>query len=198
MDWSIIEKVTNHPVFLALVSVGSIIAGILLIISKTSWGRKAIEKLTKLGERVENKVNENRKYISEKVEEINTVKQEIVDFKEEAKNDIKVYFAQLDFFEGKIFDLFNEFPNEKVKAKAKLFQDEWKAKKEEIKNYIGVSYSQVEEKIDTINAEKDHQIAILTSEMAKLKELIKNLQNSKESGENEQRETTTNEETREE
>lgn len=194
MDWTIIEKISHHPVFISVTSIVTLIAGFLAIVSRTSWGKKAINSIMAKFKNLEQKAEQAGSLVREQVKQIDQMKAEVDEFKGEIKNSISVYFDQLEFFEKSIFSILSQIPNAKVQEQLKLFYDEWKDKKKEIEKYVGTTFSEIESKINDINSEKERQIATLTNEFDKLKELVEKLQNSKESGENEEREKTTNEE----
>lgn len=198
MDWTIIEKITNHPAFLAVLSILSFIGGIIAIISKTSWGKKAIAKLTDLADVTKRKVDATRDLVNTQIENINQIKEDVVSFKEDVVNEIKSYFSQLEFFEKSVYNILSQIPNAKVQEQLKVFYSQWQEKKREIQEFVGSSYTEVDSKIKELNDEKDRQISALKNEIEELKDLVNKTINVKESGENEQRKETINAQTKEE
>lgn len=158
MNWEMftewLTNVTNNPAFISIASVLSVLGSVLLVISKTSFGRKAIKQLSLISEasrahisEVENRIKEKSEEIDAKIAEFN---EDAVSFKEEMEERYKVFFNQFDFYETQIFEILELIPNEKVKAKLATMKEEWLKKKSEIQEFIGISYSEFESKMDEL------------------------------------------------
>ena len=198
MDWTIINEITHHPAFLAVVSILSILGSALAIISKTSFGKKAIRKLTDLVNKGDERISQFKETIDDVSDTVQSAKQEIVDFKEEVKQEVKTYFNQLEFFEESIYSIIEQIPNEKVKAQLKTFKEKWKEKKKEIQDFVGGSYLELDNQLKQLEEKKNDEIASLRSEIEELKQLVVQAVKTAETTENGERKETINEETNEE
>lgn len=187
MDWTLIDKITTHPAFIAIVTVGSILGSALLILSKTSFGKKAIAKIVETVSGLKSKIDETHKIVDDTLDKVEEAKKEITNFKEEITKDVKTYFAQLSYFEEGIFNVLTTIPNAKVQEQLEQFYAKWQDKKKEIEEFVGGSFVAFDDKLKELEKQKDNEIANLSNEINELKELINKTLNSLENGENEQR-----------
>ncbi len=195
MDWSIIEKITNHPVFVTVMGVAAFLGSALLFLSKTSFGKKAIAKLTELTNGVSRDVASVKGDVKNALDTVQTMKNEIVEFKKEVVSDVKVYFNQLEFFEQGMYKIVSQIPNAKVQEQLKVFYSEWNEKKKAIQEFVGGSFNQLDEQLKELEEKKNSEIANLRSEIDKLKDLVELSLKVKETTENGERKETINEET---
>lgn len=187
MDWTIIERITNHPVFVSIISIVSLGGIVLVALNKTSFGKKAIEKLTKLVDNGAERITGIKKVVDETLDKVNEVKETALKTKEEVEIRFKSYFSQLEFFESAVFNILKEIPNAKVQAELTAFEKQWVSKKKEIIDYVGSSYSELNEDLKELKDEKEREIATLKGEIEQLKELFNKTLKVAEVGENEQR-----------
>lgn len=192
MDWSIIEKITNHPVFIALAVIVPLLAGAATIFKQSSLGKKAIESLTNLVDKNACRVIDIKKDVENVREDFNYVKESVLNFQSQIATEVKTYFSQLEFFETGIYNILSQIPNAKVQAELKVFYSQWQDKKKQIQEYVGGSFVELDEKIKEIDESKNHEIDTLRNEIESLKELVTKLSNSLENGENEEQNAGTN------
>lgn len=188
MDWTIIERITEHPVFISIVSIFSIGGFALIVLNKTSFGKKAIDGLTKLVDNGAQRITGIKKIADETLDKVNEVKETALKTKEEVEIRFKSYFSQLEFFESAVFNILKEIPNAKVQAQVTAFEKQWVSKKKEIIDYVGSSYSELNEDLKELKDEKEREIATLKGEIEELKDLFNKTLKVAEVGENEQRE----------
>ena len=167
-----VTNVTNNPAFIALMSVVSVLTSILVIINKTSFGKKAIKMLTDLsnGTRAQanlalEKVEEAKKQVEEFEENIKT---EFETAKSELNSQFIAYFNQLEFFEGAVFEIFKAIPNAKVQEQLKAFMETWEAKKKEIQEITGQKYSEIEEQLN----KREEEIAQLKEQLNQVTNMV--------------------------
>lgn len=171
---------TNNPVVISIISVLSILFAVLVVLSRTSIGRKFLklfkEKLAEHKEEID-AVVKVAKEAKEDVEKFkDEAKEEIQEFKDNTSNKVVAIQSQFELFESDLFKILELIPNDKVKAQLELWKKNYSSQKEEIANLIGDSYSAVQEKINQevkIRTEQSQQeIAALKGEIAQLKELV--------------------------
>ena len=175
-----LTNVTNNPTFIALMSILTTVGSILVIISKTSFGKKAILKLTQLAEvsrteitKIQETVNEEKEKLEKRADELTEA---YSNFTAHLDTQFKVFFNQFDFYETQMYEILKLVPNAKVQEKLEEFYSGWQDKKKEIEEFIGLSYSQIEEKL----SEKDEKIAELENKMNDLLSMFEELKHGRE------------------
>lgn len=145
-----LTDISHNPVFISVVSILCTIAGGLVIIGRTSVGRKAINKLTELGRNTQNKVSEIKNFVNSKEKELD---EKVSEFKVATENFVntmdekfKVFTNMFSFYETEMIELIKLIPNAKVQAKVKEIEEGWTEKKKEIEKYVGITYDEVNEK----------------------------------------------------
>ena len=118
MEW--LTEFTNSPIFITLSSIFSVLGSILIIIGKTSFGKKAIAKLTDMTNQtkadVENIKVECKSALDEVKTALNTLEAEKETYKKELDTQVRVYFNQFSFYETQMFDTLSQIPNAKVQS----------------------------------------------------------------------------------
>ena len=192
-EW--LDNITHNPAFLAVSSILTAIIGALILFSKTSFGKKALQKMVDLCKSIQNEFKSTKETVDDAVDLMQNTKKEMEDLKEQVFEEVKVYFDYISCFEKGFHDVVSQIPNAKVQAALLEFESTWKEKKKKIEEHIGASYDQFDEKLKEIEEEKNKEIGDLKHEIEELKQLIENSIKVVESGENEQRNETINEET---
>lgn len=198
MDWTIIEKITNHPVFISLVSIAALIGLGIIILSKSGLGKKAISKLTDLVSATNQRAKETKELVAEQTKVIGNIGTEVKEFKGEVVSQVKVALSQFEFFENSMYSILSQIPNAKVQEQLNAFKSQWIEKKKEIIAYVGGSFSELDDKVKEIETKKDAQIDALSSKIASLEKMVETLAKTTEKVENGERKETINEEGTEE
>lgn len=178
-----LTNVTNNPAFIAVASVVSSISGVLLIVSRTSLGKKALKKMFNLTTKiegdfdshkkvVEDKLKESEELINKKLSELAEVKDSVIEASKELDKQVKIYFNQFNFYEEQMFAILELIPNAKVQEKVSEFKAEWEDKKKEIEEFLCISYEEFEAKAQEFEDEKNKQIAELQKQLDEIKELV--------------------------
>ena len=181
---------TNNPTVISVVSVLSIIGGVLVVLSRTSIGKKALKFLTKKVDEGNLKIEVIKETVKESKKEYEQFKKESTEsyneFKSETSNKVVAIQSQFELFESDLCKILELIPNAKVQEQLKIWESTYSDKKEEIEKLIGDSYSAVQEKINeevTKRTEESKQeIANLKSEIAILKELVEKTINAPQTG----------------
>ena len=171
MTW---ETITNwisqffdKKVVIAVVSILAALGSGLILLSRTSFGKRAILKLTTLYElglqkaaATEKKVQDVEKLAKEKLDEL----------KADYEQKIAVFVSIVNFYEESVFSILEEIPNAKVQARLKDFKESYQEKKEVIKLTIGEIYEDfeiaVDKKANLIRQEYEEKIAFLEKQIA--------------------------------
>lgn len=171
-----LTNITNNPTFITIASILSSVSGILLIISRTSFGKRAIKKLTELARKTEESFNTHKEIVAEKITEIENkvieAKSDLEDATKELDRRFRVYFNQFSFYEEQMFSILELIPNAKVQEKLKELKNEWQNKKKEIEEFLCISYEEFENKAKEFEEEKNKQIAELQRQLDEIKELV--------------------------
>lgn len=157
----------NKPLPVVCVSIVTIFIFIITILNRTSFGRRAIKRLTSLADRTSNKVNELQGNI---IDYESKVDEKVKDYELEMDKKVAIITAQFDFFETSIFSALSQIPNLKVRNDVAKFQEGYEAKKQEIAEIIGTNYKNV-------ISEREEKIKMLEDSIEKLSEQIKELSN---------------------
>lgn len=173
------DKVTNHPVFIAITTVLSILLSALIVLSKTSWGKKAINDVKakfnasqKFNEETRLAVRENLKTI----EDFKDEQLEVYDgFRLHINEEVKIIYSKYEIFENDLLEILSLIPNAKVQAKITNIRNQIEKRDEEIRKVVGGSYNEIQSYIEQ-EAEKiaNEKIATLSEEIESLKQLFKN------------------------
>ena len=152
-----LNGITNNQTFVAFVSFLSALASVLVVISRTSFGRKALNKLTELSNFDRAKIDEFAHQLENKSKEIaefiENKQKELEKFETELMNKATIIYNQFDAFEVAIFKIIGEIPNAKVQTQLVEFKEEWKDEKKKIAETMGKSYTEFEEKFESVMAE---------------------------------------------
>ncbi len=166
-----------------VIAIATIIAALgcgLIMLSRTSFGKRAIVKLTTLYELGLKKANDTE----EKVKAVQKLAEEkIVELEGYYEQRIAVVISTLNFYEESTFTLFELVPNKKVQEKLAEVKEQYKAKKELITSIIGEIYDDfeiaVEKKEKEIRQEYEDKIAYLENQIANINLYFQNLKEEK-------------------
>ena len=156
MEW--LTEFTNSPIFITLSSIFSVLGSILIIIGKTSFGKKAIAKLTDMTNQtkadVENIKAECKSSLDEVKTALNTLEAEKETYKKELDTQVRVYFNQFSFYETQMFDTLSQIPNAKVQEKLEILKANWESQKAEIEKVIGIGQDEINAKMSELEEMK--------------------------------------------
>ena len=149
-----LTDISNNPVFISVISILSALGSVLVIISKTSVGRKALKQLTALGretnDRVSScvaKVDNGLKKIDAELVKLNKEKEEVL---KDLEIKAKTFYNMFDFYETQMIAVLKLIPNAKVQKELDKIESEWNEKKKEIANYVGITYAEMQDKFDEL------------------------------------------------
>ena len=142
-----LTDVSNNPVFISLTTIFGIGGCAWVILGRTSFGKKMINKAIDLSSglkrdfsEAKKKVDESCKIVDEKLTEIENKKNEIEKL---VNNKIETFYNQFEFYETQIISILKLIPNNKVQEAVDKMIEEWANKKKEIEDFVCVSYSEV-------------------------------------------------------
>lgn len=142
MQW--LTDLTNNPTFIAIVTVLTSAGSVLLALSKTSFGKKAIKYLTEKADSTAQKVDAEINILEDKVRLLDEQKTAFIN---ELDTKFKVYFEQFSFYESQMIEILECIPNVKVQEKVVALKEEWANKKKEIEVLIGLGSEEIENKM---------------------------------------------------
>lgn len=149
-----LTDISHNPVFISVVSILSGLFSVLVIIAKTSVGRKALNQLSALGRKTQDRVTEIDDKVSARLRTVDSRLQELKDEKDkffkEAEDKFRVFYNQFNFYETEIIETLKLIPNKKVQERVELIESGWKDKKKEIEDFVGISYSEMTNKISDL------------------------------------------------
>lgn len=175
MSWwetakAFIDRISNNPIVVTLAGVFAFIGGGLLLLSRTSVGKKAINKAIELCSGADRKAADTLK----KVQDIETLAKEKIAAlqKDNTKKieDLTNFYEQkiacalsfVNFYEESLFAIADQIPNAKVQALLSDLKKEYENKKKEIADTIGVIYQDYTDVVKATNQElrKEYQSKI--------------------------------------
>lgn len=210
MNWdsikAFIDSITNNPTFITLVGILTASIPLLTIFKNSSYGKKAIRKLTNLYNLGVSRANETLKKVEdvEKLakEKIEALKGYYEEKAEELKNQceqkVACAISFVNYYEDGVFAILEKIPNAKVQNEVKAFKEQYKEKKKEISETIGDIYEDyqlaLKEKEDEIRKDYDSKVAYLENQINETKLFIAELKEAKEDGKREENEDSNPEE----
>lgn len=206
MNWekikSAIDSFSNNPLVVSIVSVLIAAAFAFILFSKTSIGKKAINKLTNLYALGKEKADKTL----QKVEQIETVANEKIaaleaqyeekaeTLKSEYEQKVAVVVSLLNFYEETLFSILEKVPNAKVQVELADFKAKYQNKKAAITETIGEIYEdfnlEVENNRKEVERQYQEKVDFLADEIKKLNLYITELKGGNSNGEREERENT--------
>lgn len=167
---SFMSKVANQPIVISLSSIFAFFSGALLLFSRTSLGKKAINKAISLCSGADRKAAETLK----KVQDIETLAKDKIaalqaDYAKKVEELTNFYEQKLacalsfvNFYEESLFAIADQIPNVKVQALLSDYKKEYENKKKEIVDTIGVIYQDYTDVVKATNQElrKEYQSKI--------------------------------------
>ena len=205
---------TNNNLVLAIVGIIGSLSAILVILSHTSIGRKALKWLNEQFDKVSKLAQESREEVRIIGGEVKQAKKDFEEFgkqlKEECEKKVAGVYIQYTDFKNDVYKVLEQIPNAKVQSAIADLKEKADTKEEEIKNLLGDQYTELSEKAknkyeDAI-AELESKNAELQAKLDKVEQFIDNLskvsvttENSDKTGEidngTEEKNTDTREET---
>jgi peptidoglycan hydrolase CwlO-like protein len=163
LDWSgftqWLTDITTNPVFISLTSIFTTLGAVLIVISKTSIGTKALNKMNELSRAASKQIEDMHAKAVETKEVVNSFKKEILEkeeaFKKELLQKTNIVYNQLDMFEKHMIEIISEFPNIKIQNRLDEFKKEWEKEKNKITTVMGESYSEVNKKYKELQEQID-------------------------------------------
>lgn len=167
------DAFTNNNWVLTITGILGGLSAILVILNKTSIGRKALSLLNSGFDKVKTKVEESSTKVKEFETQIKTFTEqtakECETFKKECENKVSAIYIEYETFKGQVFKVLEQIPNAKVQAQVQLLKQETTETEEEIKVLLGETYGEIQK---TVNESAKNEIASLKNEIAQLKELL--------------------------
>lgn len=188
MDWESIEQVIKNPLFIVVAVVLVLLLVVLTVFAFRSVGKNEIKKLSLAIPGVKTGLANLSLTVNKIQEEAPKFQTAIANVADDFKKKVDELFARSELFEYEVLSVLELIPNEKVKSAVLGLKDRWKEKQRQIKEYIGISVSEIEEQLK----ERDLQIASLSDEINELKDLLKDALKNEENVEYGEREEGTN------
>ena len=142
---------TNNPIFISMTSILSVLGSVLVILSKTSLGKKAIRKLTEMSNKTKDEVETVKISVDNAKKELDAKALEIEELNETFQNklqvEMKTFYSQFDFYETQMYEILKLIPNAKVQEQLNKFYGEWQEKKVEIQEFIGMGNEKFNEEL---------------------------------------------------
>lgn len=150
-----IKEFFNQPVVVIVTSIASTVVGAIAIISKTSFGKRAIRWMKEQIKEIHEKVDLSH----QTVEDVKELAYDKIDsLKAEYECKLKVLVSQYDFFVDGVFSVLELYPNIKIKEAVANLRAEYDVRREEIEKVVGWAYNDVEKYINEKRNELDEYI----------------------------------------
>lgn len=147
-----LTDVSNNPVFISLTTIFGVGGCAWVILGRTSFGKKMINKALDLASGLKRDFSETKKkveatckLVDEKLVEIENKKNEI---EKMVNNKIETFYNQFEFYETQIIGVLKLIPNSKVQEAVDKMIEDWADKKKEIECFVCVSYSEVMDELE--------------------------------------------------
>lgn len=166
MNWAeftqAIKDFFNQPLPVILTSISTVVVYVLVILSKTSFGKKNL--LWCRGQI--NDIAKTATDTNEKVKEVQQLaKEEIASLKADYEQKITIALSTVNFYEESVFSIFEKIPNAQVQAELNNFKVEYAARKQAIIDTIGITYQDYQqalnEKVNEVRNEYENKLAEL-------------------------------------
>lgn len=184
------DAFTNNNLVLTLVGIIGSLSAVLVILSKTSIGRKALKWLNEQFDKVSKLAKETREEVRIIGSEVNKAKKEFEEFgkqlKEESEKKIAGVYIQYTNFKNDVYKVLEQIPNAKVQNAIADLKEKADTKEEEIKSLLGDQYTELSEKAknkyeDAIT-ELESKNAELQAKLDKVEQFIEKLSKVSENG----------------
>lgn len=169
-----INDFTDKPIVVTITGVLTLLATILIALSRTSIGKKAIAKLTNLynlGIDIAHETNQ-------KVKEVELLaNQKIESLKAEYDQKTAALISIVNFYEESLFSLIELIPNTKVQNQLTTLKYNYIAKKEEIAEVVKLTYqdfeAEVEKRVEQASVVIHEKEQLLDERLLEIDNLIK-------------------------
>ena len=185
MNWEIlvanIKEFFNQPVIIIITSIVSTVVGVITVISKTSFGKKAIRQLTKTLNNVKDESDVVRETSKLALELAN---KEINRLRDEYGSKLTEVYNQFDVLEKGIIEVLENIPNAKVKKALENFNATYQEKKKAITLFVQETYEEHKAVVEQVKNEYQAKLDDLRAEINEIREIIKPVENALEEVEN--------------
>jgi len=184
MSWdqitSWLSELTDKPIFITLAGILTVVGAVFVFLSKTSFGKKAIAKLTKLyylGDKIATetlkKVQDVETLAKERIDELEgCFEQKVTKLKNEYEQKVAALISIANFYEETLFITLEKIPNAKVQEQVAILKEEYQNKKKEIEEIVGVIYQDytlaLKNKEEEIRREYDEKVNYLENQIAQI------------------------------
>ena len=196
-----VSDFTSHPAVVSIITVLTALIPLFVLFSKTSFGRRAIDKLTSLYELGERKATETLEIVkkvetlaNEKIAALEaTYSEKTEELKKEYECKIACALSIVNFYEESVFCILGQIPNAKVQSLLADFESKYEEKKWEITQVVDFTYQTYLENLDLVKQEVrkeyDDKISFLEDEIKKLELYIKEIKGDESNGEEREEES---------
>ena len=206
MNWeqikSGIDSFVNKPLVVTIVGILVTAAFAFILFSKTSIGRKTLNKLTNLyalgkekADKTLQKVEDIEKAANQKIAALEADYQEKTEsLKSEYEQKAAVVVSLLNYYEETLFAILEKIPNAKVQNELAVFKANYQEKKAAITETIGEIYDdfnlEVENSRKEIEKQYQEKVDFLADEIKKLNLYITELKGGESNGQGKESENT--------
>lgn len=175
-----LDKFTNNPTVIAIGTVLALLVSALVVLSKTSVGKKALNWFKAKYEELVEWIKDAKKVADESLKEVEDAKKELKEAYNQAEKELSgkvtACFSTFELFEVDLFKVLEQIPNAKVQEQLKVWRESYDQKKLEAQSLLGDTYGVIQERINKEVAARTEQskqeIANLKGEIAELKDLF--------------------------
>ena len=182
MNWNELvegcKEFFNQPITIIIGSI--LVVGVLalVVLSKTSFGKKNIKELKDNAKKVNEKCEVVKKIAIETQEETSKVVNEI---KEIAEEKVNYCISQFQYFKNGVIEIIKEIPNKKVQDKLNELCEDFEEHEKELNEYFHDNYENYKNKLNDLEEQKNNELANLRNKIDKLEELVNKLTKVEES-----------------
>lgn len=204
MNWeevkAFVDRFTNNPLVISILTALVSFACALVIFSKTSLGKKAINELTKLyqighqnSSKTLKKVEEVETYTKDQIKALESdYEQKFNNYKNECETRVATVVSIFNYNEEKLFAIIEKIPNAKVQEELKNFKLGYEEKKQEISEVVGVIYQDyevaLEQAKEDVRKEYDEKINFLENQIKQFNLYLSEIRKEEEQGNGEREE----------
>jgi len=169
------DSFTNNGLTITLTSIGGIILTVLVVMSKTSIGKKALNFLTNKFDAVSKKFEELKKSFAEYKEDtekkLNAYKEEYAEKAKQSENKVTAVFVEYEGFKNDVYKMLEKIPNAKVQEQLQIVKQNADDREKEIKNLLGDTYGDIKVNLQSTYAEAVEDLKSKSADLeAKYKE----------------------------
>lgn len=136
----------DKKVVIIVVTILSLLYAAAVLLSKTSWGKKAIRQLTELGQRTAQTADNALKTVEDYKKH---AEDEFIAYKAECDRKVAVAISCFSYFESSLLDAVKQIPNKKVQDRVAVIEQEYLEKKQILSEEFGAIYDDFEIAVQT-------------------------------------------------